>query len=58
MAITLLKLTYKLVFLAIDHIKIVVCQFAPLYFGFTFQLVPFPFKYVVIHDYQLLEIYD
>jgi hypothetical protein len=55
MAVTLLQLAYQFIFLAVDNLKIIVRQLTPLLLGFTFDLQPLSFEYIIIH-YKLISL--
>jgi hypothetical protein len=50
-AVALLQLAFELFAATLDHVEIVVGEFAPLLFGLPLELLPVAFNPVPIHRY-------
>lgn len=53
-ALALLNTTNELVFLAGNHIEIIVCEFALLLFDLSFELLPIAFNLILVHSAPLV----
>jgi hypothetical protein len=53
-AIPFLNFTDELVVIAFDLLQVIIGELPPLLFGFTFELHPFPFELISVHEVFLL----